>query len=41
MLLGYNLPHRLSHREEKQRDIDQLVEQFQALFRQVDRDKET
>jgi hypothetical protein len=40
MLLSYWLPPRLTRREEKQRDIDRLVEQFQELFRQIDRDKE-
>jgi len=40
MLLGYCLPHRLLRREEKQREIDRLAEQFQELFRQIDRDKE-
>jgi hypothetical protein len=40
ILLGYSLPHRLLHREEKQGEIDRLVMQFQELFRQIDRDKE-
>jgi hypothetical protein len=40
MLVSYCLPLRLPRCEEKQRDIDRLVEQFQGLFRQIDRDKE-
>jgi hypothetical protein len=39
-VLGYYLPHGLPPREEKQPEIDRLVEQFQELFRQIDRDKE-
>jgi hypothetical protein len=41
MLLGYCLRQRLPRREEKQLEIDPLVEQFQDLFRQIDRDKGT
>jgi NhaP-type Na+/H+ or K+/H+ antiporter len=41
MLLGYCLSHRLQRREEKQGEIDRLVMQFQDLFRQIDRGKET
>ena len=40
MLLGYHLLPWLQRREGRQRDIDRLVEQFQALFRQLDQIKE-
>jgi hypothetical protein len=40
LVLGYYLPHGLLPREEKQPEIDRLVEHFQELFRQIDRDKE-
>ena len=39
MLLGYCLRPRRPRREGRQREIDRLVEQFQALFRQIDQDK--
>ena len=41
MLLGCYLLHGPQRREGKQREIDRLVEQFQELFRQIDRDRET
>jgi len=41
MLPGYCLLHGPQRREGKQREIDRLVEQFQELFRQIDRDRET
>jgi len=40
MLLGYCLLHGPQCREGRQREIDRLVEQFQELFRQIDRNKE-
>jgi len=40
LLLGYCLLRGLPRREGRQREIDQLVEEFQALFRQLDQDKE-
>jgi len=39
MLLGYCFLPGLQRREGRQREIDRLVEQFQALFRQIDQDK--
>jgi len=41
MLLGYCLLHGPQRREGKQQEIDRLVEQFQELFRQIDRNKES
>jgi len=41
MLLGYCLLPGPQRREGKQQEIDRLVEQFQELFRQIDRDRET
>jgi hypothetical protein len=40
MLLGYCLLHGPQRREGRQREIDRLVEQFQELFRQINRNKE-
>ena len=38
-LLGYCMLPRWRSRQERQRDIDQLTEQFQALFRESDQGK--
>jgi cytochrome c556 len=40
MLLGSCLLHKPQRHEGRQQEIDRLVEQFQELFRQIDRDKE-
>ena len=39
MLLGYGMPHGRQHHDERQWDVDRLVEQFQELFRQIDQEK--
>jgi hypothetical protein len=39
LLLGYRVLRGWQGRQEKQRDIDQLTEQFQALFRESDQGK--
>ena len=38
-LLGYRVLKGRRGRQERQRDIDQLAEQFQALFREIDSGK--
>jgi hypothetical protein len=38
-LLGYYILKRWRGRQERQRNIDQLTEQFQALFREIDSGK--
>ena len=38
-LLGYRVLKRWRGRQERQRAIDQLIEQFQALFREIDAGK--
>ena len=38
-LLGYRVLQRWRSRQERQRDIDRLTEQFQALFRESDQGK--
>jgi hypothetical protein len=38
-LLGYHVLKGWRGRQERQRDIDQLTEQFQALFREIDSGK--
>jgi len=40
MLLEYCLLHGPQRREGKQREMNRLVEQFQELFQQIDRNKE-
>jgi hypothetical protein len=37
--LGYRRLRERSHQAEKKREIEQLTEQFQALFRQLDQQK--
>jgi hypothetical protein len=39
LLLGYRVLRRWQGRQERQRDIDRLIEQFQALFREIDQGK--
>jgi len=39
MLLCYRVLQGRQHSGERQRDIDRLVEQFQALFQHIDQNK--
>jgi len=39
LLLGSRVLRRWQGRQERQRDIDRLTEQFQALFREIDQGK--
>jgi hypothetical protein len=40
VLLGYGVAQRWQLRARRTHDIDRLIEQFQALFRQMDQEKQ-